>query len=442
MVAMALAGLFTVIADPGPARSQEPKKAVAPRSRLIRAHKAPVVALAFSPDGQTLATTAGVTGIYAHNIIVGYTKERRFSEGKDGPGEVETPSGPIKRRVVENLHSSEVKVWEVANVHLRARIPGNSGIMTCVAFSPDGKWLAVGSDNHGMIKGPGEALRLLNTRTWKEDAEVPSWPGDDVHSLTFFPDGARLFLRRDGGYEVWDWNTLERRAEVVEGYAALEAGFRAEPVRRPHNLSLLRLPRPPSERPFGSVEPMTPLGPPPAVLASGTSTDGKVLAIARRDQVLVRDTTAGNEVARLSLPAVAPTSITAAAVAPDGSAVAAAFTKPPGISGGVGAGTSGIAIWEVDPQRQRVVLDLPQTEWVTALAFSPDAKLLAGAVATSDPASVVVLWSTDTGRRTASLGRGIGRLFRCLTFSPDGTLLSAGDTQGAVWIWASHGVGK
>jgi WD40 repeat protein len=135
--------------------------------------------------------------------------------------------------------------------------------------------------------------------------------------------------------------------------------------------------------------------------------------------------------------------IDAVAVAPDSSAVAAAFSSPLGARGPAGADRSVIVLWAVKTQQQRRVIEGLEGMVVTALEFSRDAKLLAGAVGTTGPllVSEVILWDASNGRRTTSLGRSKGRLFRCLSFSPDGTLLAAGDTLGSIWLWAPRAGG-
>ncbi len=69
-----------------------------------------------------------------------------------------------------------------------------------------------------------------------------------------------------------------------------------------------------------------------------------------------------------------------------------------------------------------------------ATAVSPDSSLLAVAQASREQGGRVVVWDCDSGR----LLHTFPYLATCLAFSPDNTLLSAGNTSGQVRVWAMH----
>jgi WD40 repeat protein len=64
---------------------------------------------------------------------------------------------------------------------------------------------------------------------------------------------------------------------------------------------------------------------------------------------------------------------------------------------------------------------MPHTNYVAALAFRPDGRVLAA----GDFNGLVRLWDTSTGRE---IGRPLpqGKIVMSLAFSPDGTMLAAG----------------
>jgi hypothetical protein len=128
--------------------------------------------------------------------------------------------------------------------------------------------------------------------------------------------------------------------------------------------------------------------------------------------------------------------IQAAALAADGSRVAVAWRPGHGVKPSAGA----VAIWDAVSGRR-----LAEWEWpATALAFSPDGRLLAGG---NDEGRVEV-WSLSRGEKMASFQAGRPKV-RSLAFGRDprhvsgsaekgelaGRLLAAGNAGGMVTVW-------
>src|SRR5262249_7606612 len=69
------------------------------------------------------------------------------------------------------------------------------------------------------------------------------------------------------------------------------------------------------------------------------------------------------------------------------------------------------------------------TNWVNAVAISPDGKLLA----TGSADKTIRLWEVASGQRKERIPHVTGIL--CLAFAPDGKILVAGDNEGKVTFW-------
>jgi WD40 repeat protein len=76
-----------------------------------------------------------------------------------------------------------VLIWDVEQKTLARELTGHSEAVTCVAFSPDRRWLASGSDDR--------TLRLWNPQTGETEAECPL--DTQIKALCFSPDGRYLY---------------------------------------------------------------------------------------------------------------------------------------------------------------------------------------------------------------------------------------------------------
>jgi WD40 repeat protein len=94
-----------------------------------------------------------------------------------------------------------VQDWAVRIIDLgtkldRVVLKGHKGVVSCVAFSPDGATLATGSWDG--------TVRFWDSRSGQERA-VFQWPIGKVFTLAFAPDGQRVAAGGDrGAVVVWD----------------------------------------------------------------------------------------------------------------------------------------------------------------------------------------------------------------------------------------------
>src|SRR5262249_2832423 len=110
---------------------------------FLRGNERPVWAVAFSPDGQTLASVAGIWA--------------------DEPG--------------------EVKLWDAVSRKGRADFKERLGVRA-LAFAPDGQTLAT--------SGYDGVIRLRDTATGKETRGLGGHRNKGVSTLAFSPDGKFL----------------------------------------------------------------------------------------------------------------------------------------------------------------------------------------------------------------------------------------------------------
>jgi WD40 repeat protein len=155
-----------------------------------------VVSVAFSPDGATLAAASNNASVRLWKVAArrGAGLLRGHAEGVQG-----VAFSPDGRTLATASRDGTVKVWDAAR---RVRKPAgevfraHDGPVAAVAFSPDSKLIASGSFR--------EAVRLWNATTRRELAPLPMHQGG-AGSLAFSPDGSTLAIGgTDGTAQLWD----------------------------------------------------------------------------------------------------------------------------------------------------------------------------------------------------------------------------------------------
>ncbi len=193
-----------------------------------------VQSIAFSPDGKTLASTEGgydslgkyFTAINLRSISTGvlltslptaandFAPSVAFSPDGNtlaigGTNYTETPTGPTYKGVLE--------LWNVSTGKRIASLPtAANGIVKSVAFSPNGRRLAIGGANSipGLVPSPVLEMWNVSTATLIT-SQTRSDPGGGYTSVVFSPDGATLGVGGFGGtLEIWDVGRAVRTASI------------------------------------------------------------------------------------------------------------------------------------------------------------------------------------------------------------------------------------
>jgi WD40 repeat protein len=156
------------------------------RDRPAKRHSAEVIAVAWSHDGDRLAS-----GSIDATIRVG-TAEFGEPQGADVNGVAWSPDDS---RIAAANQDGVVRVWDVAHRRLVRRLRGHTGWTRGVDWSPSGKLIA-SSGADGTIRiwdaGDGKELRVL--RAGRLEAWTVAWS----------PDGRRLASGDgDGDVRIW-----------------------------------------------------------------------------------------------------------------------------------------------------------------------------------------------------------------------------------------------
>jgi WD40 repeat protein len=184
---------------------------------VLKGHNAAVTALAFATGGELISATADGSAL-AWNLVPEWKLERTIGTGNAGSSLTDrvnavafSPDGKqLATGSGEPSRGGELKLWDVASGQLVRDFPKvHSDAVLSLEFSPDGKFLASGAAD--------KMARVTELATGKV---VRNFEGHTHHVLgvTWSADGRTLATAgADGMVKAWDFTTGDRKKNI-EGY--------------------------------------------------------------------------------------------------------------------------------------------------------------------------------------------------------------------------------
>jgi RNA polymerase sigma factor (sigma-70 family) len=326
---------------------------------------------------------------------------------------------PDGKTLATVAHDGTVRLWEAASGRA-LRVLGNererripyaaSRWLFCVAFSPDGKWLAAGEHVQDQAVG---RLHIWNLATGKEERRYLAHPGG-VHVVVFRPDSRMLASAgaSDGKIRLWDPATGKELHVLGTGQSTNCLAFSPDgKTLASAGGQVIRL----WDARDGTDQKQL-RGHRDRITSIAFHPDSKMLASVDLDRTIRLWSVATG---RQPCSWTAPGLIHSVAFSPDGKFLATGGSEP-------------MVLWNAATGKEERRLRHPPGE-VAALAFAPDGKTLATATTGE---RCLRLWDMQTGQEHPASAAGHHGSVGFVRFTPDGeALVSAGSEDLELFRW-------
>jgi WD40 repeat protein/predicted Ser/Thr protein kinase len=275
--------------------------------RTLSGHASSVNSVAFSPDGQVIASGGSDNSIKLWQVQTGRELRTLSGHASSVYSVAFSPDGQV---IASGGSDNSIKLWQVQTGRELRTLSGHASSVYSVAFSPDGQVIASGSSDN--------SIKLWQLQTGRE-LRTLSGHASSVYSVAFSPDGQVIASgSRDNSIKLWQVQT-GRELRTLSGHAS-------------------------------------------SVYSVAFSPDGQVIASGSRDNsIKLWQVQTGRELRTLSGHA---SSVNSVAFSPDGQVIAS------------GSNDKTIKLWQVQTGRELRTLS-GHASSVNSVAFSPDGQFIA-----------------------------------------------------------------
>ena len=379
----------------------------------LEGHAGTVTQLAFSPDGETLASGAMDSTVRLWDVATGAMQHKLEGHTEEVSAIAFSSDG---KTLASGSHDTTVRLWNVATGAETRKLEGHADVIGAIAFSPDGKTLASGAS------ATDATVRLWNVATGTETRKLEASQSMTAHvsKLVFSPDGKTLTsAAAQDVMKLWDVATGASKGErhvippdIVENgplwiHTISSDGKTAVTGRKTMGLWNVATRTKKRDLAGHTDEPV----------AAAFSRDGKILASSAGDgTVRLWNVANGAEIGKIG----GATPVRGIAFSRDGKTLASS------------AGDGTVRLWSATKGAELRKLT-GHKGWSSGVAFSPDSTALASIDGWSGSGYGASLWSLATGAEPRKLG-GLSAHPEAVAFGPDGKTVALA-TRHDVILW-------
>ena len=172
------------------------------RSRhVLHGHVDEIRCLTFDATGERLASAGSDRVVHIWDVETGTLLAGPNPQGRHGIAIIESKTHPL----IASTGSPSFRLWDQATGS--EQLPQFDGPAQSVAASADGRWLAIGGNDH--------FTRLYDLRSPKSDPKLLEATKPPIGNVAFAPDGSMLTHTSPKDGLVWIWNTETAEPKLI-----------------------------------------------------------------------------------------------------------------------------------------------------------------------------------------------------------------------------------